>query len=308
MRSALEPQRWPRQVVNALPHTSWAALQDGPRPWLCLNGACSEALEEDVQAVTKRFDYHWVWRNTVREYGVPGYRHGPLLVPLDEPLYGHAVAHWLRQSAGLILVGPDDGDVLIHHLQRLHVLTASDGLPIGFSLHAARQLEELCEGLPTSRLSELFGPIQRFIWHAGDEQTGEWLFADAPSGDRFRPSTDEPIALTQDDEAALDRASFAWFMRDCAREFRRHFPAYDHPDNEPMLWRHLAHFAGEATDQLALVTERDVRHYMALRFRYPHEYFSQDAALRGALLQRQVNGRQRLFDAEVRLMEREAKT
>ncbi|AYQ41438.1 hypothetical protein CVS37_26055 [Burkholderia lata] len=119
---------------------------------------------------------------------------------------------------------------------------------------------------------------------------------------------DEPISLTQDEEVALDRASLAWFMRDCAREFRRRFPAYDHPGNEPKLWRHLAHFAGEATDQLALVTERDVRHYMGLRFRYLHEYFAQDAALRDVLLQRQVNGKHRLFDAEARLMERGAST
>ncbi|WP_124471213.1 hypothetical protein [Burkholderia ubonensis] len=306
MSTTLERQRWSRQVVGALPPTNWASLAQGPRPWLCLNGAHSETLEQDVQAATKRFDYHWIWRGTAREYGDPGYRQGPMLVPLDEPLNAHAVDRWLRQRAGLILLGPDDDDALVEHLQRLHTLTASDGFPIGFSLHAARQLEELCEGLPAIRLSELFGPVQRFIWYAGDEQTGEWLFADAPSSDRPMVMTEEPIALTMDDEAALDQASLAWFMRDCARELRQRFPAYDHPDNESMLWRHLGHFANEATDQLALTVERDVRHYMALRFQYPHELFAKDATLRDILLQRQVEGKQRLFDAEARLVARVA--
>ncbi len=301
MNTLSEHQRWQRQVVDSLPRTSWASLTQGLRPWLCLDGAYSETLENDVQAVTKRFDYHWIWRDTVREYGVPGYRQGPLLVPLDEPLCAHAIDHWLRQQAGLILLGPVDDDTLIRHLRRLHVLMASDGFPLGFSLHATRLLEELCEGLPANRLSELFGPIQRFIWYAGDEQTGEWLFADAPGNERLTILTEEPIALTMDDEAALDHASLAWFMRDCAREFRRRFPAYDHPDNEPILWRHLTHFVNEATDRLALTTERDVRHYMALRFQYPHERFAKDATLRDILLQRQVDGKQRLFDAEARL-------
>ncbi|KUY92257.1 hypothetical protein WS48_25445 [Burkholderia sp. RF7-non_BP1] len=231
-----------------------------------------------------------------------------MLVPLDEALYAHAVDHWLTRQAGLILLSPDGCDNLVVHLQRLRQLTASDGFPLGFSLHAARQLEELCEGLPSARLSELFGPIQRFIWYAGEEQTGEWLFADAPSTDRPASITNEPIALSLDDEDALDQASHAWFMRDCARRFRHRFPAYDHPDNEPVLWRYLNHFANEATDQLALTTERDVRHYMALRFQYPHDFFAKDSTLRDILLQRQVKAKQRLFDAEARLAARAAET
>ncbi|WP_423762323.1 hypothetical protein [Burkholderia sp. NLJ2] len=301
MITKLELQQWPRRVVEALPRTNWTSLTQGARPWLCLSGAYSETLEEDVLAVTNRFDYRWIWRDTAWEYGIPGYRQGPLLVPLDEPLYAHAVECWLRQQAGLILLGPDEEDVLVYHLQRLRSLTASDGFPIGFGLHAGRPLEELCEGLPADRLSELFGPIKRFIWYTGDGQTGECLFADAPATDRPTSVPEGPVALTVDDEIALDQASLAWFMRDCARAFRQRFPAYDHPDNEPVLWRYLAHFANEATDQLALTTERDVRHYMELRFRYSHELFAKDATLRDILIQRQVDGKQRLFAAEARL-------
>ncbi|KWC81293.1 hypothetical protein E2P84_19150 [Burkholderia cepacia] len=308
MNATIDQPQWSRQVVNTLPRTRWATLEQGPRPWLWLSGAHSETLEEEVQAITNGFDYRWVWSNTAWEYGSPGYRQGPLLVPLNESVYVHALDHWLTQQAGLILLGPDDGDNLVLHLQRLRQLTASDGFPLGFSLNAARQLEELCEALPSECLSELFGPIQRFIWYAGDERTGEWLFADSPSTDHPASVTNEPIALSLDDEAALDRASLAWFMRDCAREFRQRFPAYGHPENEPALWRHLNHFANEATDQLALTTERDVRHYMELRFQYPHDFFAMDATLRDILLQRQVKGKQRLFDAEARLVARAAAT
>ncbi|WP_342705465.1 DUF4123 domain-containing protein [Burkholderia arboris] len=306
--NTIDPLPWSRQVVSTLPCTSWATLEQGPHPWLCLSGVHSKALEEDVQAITKGFDYRWVWRNTAWEYGSPGYREGPLLVPLDEAVYAHAVDHWITRQAGLILLAPADGDDLVIHLQRLRQLTAPDGFPLGFSLHAARQLEELCEALPTERLSELFGPIQRLIWHADDERTVEWLFADAPATDRPQTVTDEPIALTHDDEFALDQASFAWFMRDCAREFRHRFPVYDHPDNEPVLRRYLIHFANEAIDRLALTAERDVRHYMELRFRYPHDFFATDASLRNILLQRQVKGKQRLSNAEALLAARTAAT
>lgn len=308
MNTTIDQPQWSRQVVNTLPCMNWPTLQQGLRPWLWLSGAHSETLEEEVQAITNGFDYRWVWRNTAWEYGSPGYRQGPLLMPLDEALYAHAVDHWLTQQAGLILLGPDDDGDLVVHLQRLRQLTAADGFPLGFSLHAARQLEELCEGLPAGRLSELFGPIQRLIWYAGDKQAGEWLFADAPLADRAASVTNEPIALSLDDEAALDHASLAWFMRDCAREFRQRFPAYGNPDNEPVLWRYLKRFVSEATDQLALTTERDVRHYMELRFQYPHEFFAKDATLRDVLLQRQVKGKQRLFDAEARLAARAAAT
>lgn len=302
MMAATKVQKmWARHVVNTLPGMSWATLQQGSRPWLWLNGAHSETLEQDVQAITKSFDYRWVWRDTPWEYGSPGYREGPLLVPLDEALYTFALEHWLCRQAGLILVCRDDGDRLVAHLKHLHQLIGADGVPLGFNLHAVRPLEELCEGLPSIRLSKLFGPIERLIWHTGVEQSNEWLSADAPVADFPSLITDDPIALMPNDETALDQASFAWFMRDCAREFRQRFPAYDRPDNELVFWRRLNLFAHEASEQLALATERDVRHYMELRFQYAHEFFAKDVALRDILVNREVNGKQRLIDAEARL-------
>ncbi|WP_124671611.1 hypothetical protein [Burkholderia cepacia] len=210
MITKLELQHWSRRVVEALPHTNWTSLTQGPRPWLCLSGTHSDSLEEEVQAVTRWFQYRWVWRDTAWEYGVPGYRQGPLLVPLDEPLHAHAVECWLRQQAGFILLGPDEEDVLVFHLQRLRLLETSDGFPISIGLHAGRPLEELCEGLPAHRLSELFGPIKRFIWYAGDERAGEWLFADVPATDRPTSVPEGPVTLTLYDEIALDQASLAW--------------------------------------------------------------------------------------------------
>lgn len=301
MDTTFDQPNWSRQVVNALPDMHWAALQQGARPWLCLSGAHSETLEQDLLKISKRFDYRWVWRDTPWEYGSPDYREGPLLVPLDEPLFAFALDHWFHQQAGLILLGPDDEASLIAHLQHLHQLTGADGFPIAFSLHAVRPLEELCEGLPADQLSKLFGPIQRFIWYAGDTQSGEWLFADAPVSALTSWITEGLIALTANDEAALGQASLAWFMRDCARDFRQRFPAYDRPENESVLWRHLKLFAREATDQLGLATERDVRHYMELRFRYSQESFTKDGALRDILVNRHLKGKQRLTDAEARL-------
>jgi hypothetical protein len=126
MDTASDQPDWSRQVVNALPDMSWAALPQGARPWLWLSGAHSETLEQDLLKITKRFDYRWVWRDTPWEYGSPDYREGPLLVPLDEPLFTVALDHWLHQHAGLILLGPDHEASLIAHLQHLHQLTGAD--------------------------------------------------------------------------------------------------------------------------------------------------------------------------------------
>lgn len=280
---------------------TWARLEQQARPWLCLNGAHSQTIENDVQAVTKGFDYRWIWRDTAWEYESPGYRHGPLLLPLNEAKYTCALDQWLRRQAGMILLGPADGDTLVAHLQHLHHLVGADGVPISFSLHAARQLEELCEGLSPNRLSAMFGPIHRLIWHAGEDPSGEWLSADAPDLEQPMPALGEPIALTDVDQTALDHASFAWFMRDCMRDFCKRIPACGDPRNQAMIWRHLGLFVREATEQLALTTERDVRHYLELRVRYPQALFVNDAELRGVLVNRHVQARQRLIEVEARL-------
>ncbi|MFD4841306.1 DUF4123 domain-containing protein [Achromobacter sp. NPDC058515] len=296
-------QQWLRQVVRALPSIDWPALQQGPRPWLCLNGAHSEALESEVRAFTKRFDYRWVWRDTAMEYGAPGYRQGPLIVPLDEPLFVHALDHWLPQQAGLVLLGPDDADTLAGHLKGLHQLVGPDGQPVSFSLHAVRQLEELCEGLGPSRMAEIFGPMERLIWYAGDKREGEWLTAQNPRASDGGEELGGSPVLTVVDEEALDQASYAWFMRDVEREFNRRFPEYANAESQPLLVAHMATFAHEAQHQLAFSTERDIRHYMALRFQYPQDFFAKDTDLKAILVRREVAGRQRLLDAESRLAE-----
>ncbi|WP_312431133.1 DUF4123 domain-containing protein [Achromobacter sp.] len=296
-----EASQWTRRVVKALPSPDWATLEQEPRPWILLDGAHSDTLENDLLQIKRGFDYRWVWRDTPREYRNPGYQHGPLLVALDEALFNYAVEHWLRQHAGIILVAPDDIALLVAHLQQLHQLTGTDGCPIRFSLNGARALEEFCEGLTAHSLSSLFGPIQRFIWYAGNEHHGEWLGADSPVHGQVAPALDEPIALTKADEISLDQASLAWFVRDCVRSTRRQAPAYDNPENEPALWRRTDLFVHEAADQLALTLERDIRHYVDLRFRYPQEFFRKDSVLREILIERHIPGKQRLMDAEARL-------
>jgi len=296
-----EASRWTRRVVQALPCLNWATLEHATRPWICLDGAHSDTLENDVLQISRGFEHQWVWRDTPREYRDPGYRHGPLLVPLDEALFTYALDHWLRQQVGIILLASDNNETLVGHLQQLHQLTGSDGFPISFSLNGARALEEFCEGLTAHSLSRLFGPIQRFIWYAGEEHQGEWLGADSPVQGQATPALDEPIVLTKADEISLDQASLAWFVRDCARSIRRQTPAYEDPENEPALWRRTNLFVREAADQLALTLERDVRHYVDLRFRYPQAPFVKDNALREILINRNTPGKQRLVDAEARL-------
>lgn len=296
-----EASRWTRRVLKALPCPDWVSLEPRSRPWILLDGAHSNTLENDLLQIRRGFEYRWVWRDTPREYRNPGYRHGPLLAPLDEALFNHAVDQWLRQQAGIIVVAPDDIALLVAHLQQLHQLVGTDGFPIRFSLNGARALEEVCEGLTAQSLSRLFGPIHRLIWYAGNEHQGEWLVADSPVQGQAAPPLDEPIVLTKADEISLDQASLAWFVRDCVRSIRRQTPAYDEPQNETALWRRTDLFIREAADQLAFTLERDVRHYVGLRIRHPQDFFANDSVLRELLIERLIPGKQRLVDAEARL-------
>lgn len=308
MYTMLASQRYLRRVVHTVPCPDWTALEQGPRPWLYLRGSDSETLQKEVHTVSDRVDQQWMLHSADQERGVLDY---PLLVPLDEPLYAHAMEHWLRQQTGLIVLGPDDGDTLVRHLQRLHTVTASDGFPVGFSPHAMRALEELCEALPAERLAKLLGPIQRLVWYSGDLQTGEWLCANAPltalsaTADEM-PADDAEVGtpaltLTESDEAALDQASHAWFMRDCVREFRQRFAAYATAEQQPLLWKHLAKFAHEACAPLGFTTERDMRHYMALRLTYPSACFAEDSPLWEILMAKQLEIPQRLSAAQEQL-------
>lgn len=76
MNTLPDQPHWSRQVVNPLPDMCWAKLQQGARPWLWLNGAHSETLEKDVLAITRAFNYRWVWRDTAVPFW-RGLQHGP---------------------------------------------------------------------------------------------------------------------------------------------------------------------------------------------------------------------------------------
>ncbi|MGO4327408.1 DUF4123 domain-containing protein [Cupriavidus sp. 2TAF22] len=291
---------WPRQRVRGVQEPAWHDMPDMPRRWLWLDGAENADLEAEVRAITGRFDHQWIWRETEREYQPPGYRHGPLLVPLDKALLEHFLAHWAPRQAGLLLFSRDDDAGLLGHLQQLHQLIAADGLPLFYSLGAPRALEELCEGLPAPRLAETLGPIQTLVWRTPEEQGGQWLCADNPDAHAPALSPRHHVALTSEDEAALGHASHAWFMRDNVRHFTRLHAAFADPANQQELCRQLTAFATEA-EKLALTLERDVRHYMALRLAYPQAPFATDAELRAGLTQRHMAGLQRLHALEDRL-------
>jgi hypothetical protein len=308
-------QRYVRRLVYTVAQPDWSTLEHQPRPWLCLHGGHSETLLQEVRSISRHLNQQWVWRGLDDPHAIHAYRQGPLLVPLDAALYAHALVHWLPQQAGLIVLGPEDGQVLLQHLQRLRTVVASDGFAMPFSLHAARALEELCEALPAQRLAQFFGPIQQLIWHTGGVPAGEWLCADAPA----RPAPAEPVTgeapcqapselrtqsalnLTESDEAALDQASHAWLMRDCAREFRQRFPAYAAPEQQAQLWQKLLQFVQEARAPLGFTKEADLRHYMALRLAYPPACFAEDSALWELLMNPQLDSQQRLSAAQAQL-------
>jgi len=292
---------WSRQVVQEIAQPNFADLQKTARPWLWLDGAASDTLESEVMAITRRFDHRWVWRGTEREYQGPGYRQGPLLVPLDAALFDHFLAQWAAQGTGLVLLSDADESVLTAHLQSLHQITAGDGEALRFSLAARRQLEELCEASP-SRLGELLGPIQALLWIAEGEPVTPWLRVDAPATYASLFASPQAFALTLSDEAALDHASMAWFMRDAAHRLRKAHPEESALMDADEFALQLTAFSDEAR-RLGLYLERDARQFMALRLIYPQEPFEHDTVLRANLMKRDVEGRQRMMDLEERLQE-----
>ncbi|AIR89455.1 DUF4123 domain-containing protein [Pseudomonas cremoricolorata] len=300
MSATSEFPDYSRQVVKASPIPDWATLQQSARAWVWLNGALSQTLQDELKQLDRFFNGRWLWYGTPWAFTPPGYRSGPLLVTLDESIFNHALAHWLPQQIGLIVLAPDDEDSLVAHLEHLQQLTGANGQALSFGLGAFRALEELCEALPAERLAQLLGPIQRLVWYAGDQHSGEWVSVDAPVTGAAPTIAQRPFELSTYEEAALNPATQAWFMRDCAREFRRRFPVYDAADAQAELWRRLNAFALEAS-ALTLRTERDVRHFMELRLRYPQRFFDHDRVLREIMLRRAVEGKQRLIDAEARL-------
>jgi len=293
------PTDWSRRAVKEIAAPEWPTLQGDHRAWLLLNGAHSETVEAEVRALATRFDYHWVWRGTAQEYRHPGYRRGPMLLPLTERVLQHLISNWGPQ-AGVILSGGDDDSELLRHLRQLHQLIAEDGLPVSFSFFATRHLEELFEALPVLRTAELLGPIKAVAWRLPDDQGGRWLRSHNASEQPSCLAPDQFFTLTHVEESALDHASLAWFMRDSMRHFTQRDSRWAGSANQLELSRQLAIFSGEA-EKLHLRLERDVRHYMTLRLAYSQAPFVTDTVLRTLLSQHHVAGLQRMYAAEDRL-------
>lgn len=297
--SELVEAGWPRQRVRSVTAPSWEMLAAQPHVWLLLQAADRPGLQEEVQALVGDFQHHWVWRGSPLEYEPPGYQHGPMLLKLNAALLQRFCDSWAEEQAWLILIGTEAPEPMLAQLLSLHELTSANGQSLRFGLNSLRTLEEMCEAFSADLLACLFGPIQSFIWHSGKDQ-GEWLQADAPG--HFAATADDvrPMVLTSDDEAALDTASQAWFMRHFAQLMTRRFPIFAAADNQLRLRRQLAVFAEEAA-HFGFRLERDVRFYMELRLRYPQQALSQDAVVKSLLRQTSVQGLQRLFEISDRL-------
>lgn len=292
---------WPRRIVQPAQAPCMETLAEAGQGWLWLDGAQDAELEEQVVALTPGFDHHWLWRDTAWAYTSPGYRHGPLLTRLNAGLLQRFVDDWAPRQMGVLIIAPDEAHAC-PHLQGLHRMNARDGLPLRFNLAATRQLEELCEGLAPHRLSELLGPIRGVTWRTADADGAQWLRVDLPDRDAVAPvSTYEDIyTLHEADEDAINQASFEWFMRETARRTLPPDLAATDPAAHAKLLRQLSIFATEA-GQIGLVIERDVRHYIGLRLRFPQQPFEKDTELRTILARQTVPGLQRLHHAEQRL-------
>lgn len=292
---------WPRRIVQPAQAPGMETLAEAGHGWLWLDGAQDAELEEQVVALTPGFDHHWLWRDTAWAYTSPGYRHGPLLTRVNAGLLQRFVDDWAPRQMGVLIFAPDEAHAC-PHLQGLHRMNARDGLPLRFNLTATRQLEELCEGLAPHRLSELLGPIRGVTWRTADADGAQWLRVDLPDRDAVAPvSTYEDIyTLHEADEDAINQASFEWFMRETARRTLPPDLAATDPAAHAKLLRQFSIFATEA-GQIGLVIERDVRHYIRLRLRFPQQPFEKDTELRTILARQTVPGLQRLHHAEQRL-------
>ena len=303
---------WPRQTLRVVQAPSMDSLADdrasadtdscpgygSASAWLWLDGAQSATLEHEVSSLQSGVDRHWLWRGTDWEYQPPGYRHGPLLTPVTAPLLQAFIDDWAPRQMGVLLFAGDDAPASAH-LKHLRLMRAPDGLPMRFNLTATRQLEELCEGLPADRLAQLLGPIQRLIWRTADDAGALWLQADVPVPNETAPDP-RGFALSAAEEDAVNRASFAYFMREAVR---RHVPA-DMATKHPAAHAKLLHQIALFTDEAGLINlrlERDIHHYIELRLYFPQLPFEKDAELRANLARRDESGLLRLNHAEHRL-------
>lgn len=297
---------WPRQVVKVVAEPEWSRLETQGKTWLWLDGRNRLELESEVQPLADPFSVQWLWRGTPKEYEHPGYQHGPMLVPLNASLLEKFVSTWGPEQVGLVLIGPQDPESLLQHLQLLDQIIGPDGHSIAFQLGALRTLEEMCEALPSGQRARLFGPITSAIWHAG-EDFGEWLQMPAQIAASAESDDNQRITLTSGDEAALNLASRAWFLRHFSRDMTERFPLFASERNQLRMRRQLVLFVEEA-ERIGLRLERDMRFYMELRLRYPQEAFSKNEEIRTLLGQSHIHGLARLFEASARLSQTATKS
>ncbi|WP_256832158.1 DUF4123 domain-containing protein [Pseudomonas sp. Pse1] len=297
--AVIEMQPWSQKTLQPVSKPTLSTLMQQGHPWLWLNGTNSPTLDSDVAAISGRLQHHWLWRGTEWEYNAPGYREGPLLVPLDDKLLQVFSERWAQDSGGLIIVTNADEETLLSHLRNLRVLTAPDGNQLLFNIAMPRQLEELAEALSSSRWAQLSGPIHSLIWTCLEGINNEWLQARNPyPGPALKESGE--FILTPDEEAALNRANHEWFMRSAAKRANQINPDLAQSLGKNELSQRLNIFIQEATG-LGLIRERDAFHYLYLRLTHPQQYFLNDGQLRTVLSNRAIDARQRLAESEARL-------
>ncbi|MCO7567123.1 DUF4123 domain-containing protein [Pseudomonas sp. S 311-6] len=289
---------WPRQNVSTVPQPAWP-LTDAEPAWLLINGDLEPRLPEDIRSLSGPCGYHWVWRGTAAEYAPPGYQTGPLLTRLNEPLLERFIHDWGPRQAGLMLFGPAQISPLLQQLRSITHLSSADDNSLAFHWSRPRTLEELCEALPSHYLSRLFSPIRSMLWHSGLEPDS-WLRADIPANPSSSTLESPPLTLTVNDEAALNRASHAWFMRRTCHLMSQALSTLGEQLAPLNLRRQLAKFDKES-DLCGFHLERDRRYYMELRLLFPEHPFVNDQPLFDLLVQSEIQGLQRLHEINDRL-------
>ncbi len=291
----LSTQLWPYLRVQAVDRPEWKAISAAGDAWLWLDGAQGDELEAKVGTVSALSDREWIWRDTSWEYEGPGYRQGPLVVRLNEALMDRYLADWAMTGTGLILFSVDR-DQLVRHLQHLRHITAANGDRVHFSLRALRKVEELCEGLSGESLARLLGPIRSALWCLpGDPEA--WRQIDSPSGEQRPLQYDGAFEIRDAEEEALNRASAAAFMRRAVERLCSEFHEQVRTLSPEALKRQVEIFVGES-QRIGLMHERDIYHYVRLRFVHPQKSFVRNEPVHRILAEQDVVARLRLREAE----------
>ncbi|MEG0860157.1 MAG: DUF4123 domain-containing protein [Pseudomonas sp.] len=288
-------------LISPIDRPSISMFSQHQQPWLWLDGASNPNLETEVATLTAGLNYRWLWRGTRWEYSAPGYRQGPLLVPLSDTTLQMYLSKWAVDSTGVILTTFQDKEALFVHLQKMLTVKTSDNNPVMFNFGMTRQVEEFATGLPLPRFAQLMGPIHSIIFPCQDSFATEWLQVQCPAQMTAAPAA-EAFRLTAEEERSVNLANQAWFMKHAAKRITRQMPKVTQQQNPEELSRRLEIFKKEA-DEAFLYRERDVYHYLLLRSTYPGKFFADGSPLRALLSQRTVDPRLRLTECERRLQQ-----